>query len=229
LEGAAVRARLARSALVFVGLVPFLGITALPANAFYVFSTAFVATATVAGGLDYPCVSTISNPITFTLPCPPNLPSVVVLPLQGDVFPTQMHADWQHNRRAVAYSSSVCQHAGLGAPNKSLSPASVTGCSFSGGGTLSGWCGLSGLQVTYTYWNGHATVLVDIHVNMAGGVAHIEGHWWKFAEGQHGLVLGVALVVPPTPVLAPAESCVNKTAETFTFVGVASAFSDPSL
>jgi hypothetical protein len=221
--------RIIRLAVLTAGLLGLVGTTAPPAHANYVFAIAFVAQANVASGLDYPCAPTTGDPTltTFTLPCPPTPPTVNTLPLNGLFAAPNVHLDYGHNRQAVTVAPQVCVGAAVATPEKSLfgQPAAV--CSFAVGGTVSGYCGLSGGQVRGTVFNGHSILNVDIHFNGIAGVIVFDGHWNKPIDDQHGLLIGATLAIPPLP--GSGQSCLDKTARTFTLVGGAVAVSDPTL
>jgi hypothetical protein len=242
------KSRLARLGLVFASVLSLLGTTTQPAKANYVFSIAFVASADVAGGLDYPCAeltnTTTATTIdhltsdppnllltlpTTTLPCPPTgqvPPLIVFLPLQDDPIPNT-HIDYHHNRRAVTVTDTQCVGVTVATPEKSLFLQPPAVCDFIVTGTVTGWCGLSGGQVSGPIFNGHSFIFVDIHFNGLGGVITFDGHWFKPIDNQHGLLLGVTTATPPLP--GSGQSCLDKTARTFTLEGAATAVTNPLL
>jgi hypothetical protein len=221
------RSRLARLVVLVLGLGGLLGLSP-PARADYVFSSAFVATVQLSSGLDYVCMPTTHAPLllTFTLPCPPGNPLVVVLPLQDDPIPNT-HIDWHHNRQAVSASTSVCVITTLATPDKPL-PSGPSVCGFNSSGTISGWCDLAGGQWTGTIFNGHSFIVVNLHFNVVRRRFIADGHWFKPSDGQHGLLVITGEWIEPQSTVTP-ESCFNKTARTFTLVGTATAVSNPLL
>jgi hypothetical protein len=215
------RSRLARLVVLVSSLGGLLGLTAPPAQANYITSTAFVATATLSSGLDYPLLTLVpgvtGNPLLFCLP----LNGVVTANIPN------CHIGWHHNQQAVSLASTACVHLTAAAPGKSLATGVSAACGFSGSGTVSGWCGLAGGQITKNFFNGHSFETFDIHFDVIDGWFIGEGHWFKPIDGQHGLILVFGKIIPPLP--GSNESCLNKTARTFTLIGTAQAVSEPVL
>jgi hypothetical protein len=155
----------------------------------------------------------------------------LTLPAPFNVIP-QHHPQLHHNTvgvQLVAPILNLCVPLGLNInkPGKPLTHAGL--CNFGAivtptlPNTVSGNCGLSTGQVTVTFTDalGQAFTL-DTHFVAVGGFLFIEGHAKKVGSTQTGLVVGFVVAIPPVPGTST-QSCTNKTATTFTLVGVVGA------
>jgi hypothetical protein len=136
------------------------------------------------------------------------------------------HTDWHHNRRAVLVIPTVCTNVGVNSPDKPKNTPVTSACAFTASGTWSGWCGLAGGQRTKHYWDGTQIITVDFHTEYIGGMEVSSGHWHK-ANDQHGKAFGRGFVIPPMP--PSGQSCLTKTAVTFSVVADLTLVSDPLL
>ncbi|MDQ3756776.1 MAG: hypothetical protein M3394_02880 [Actinomycetota bacterium] len=207
--------RFAKPAILAVGLLGLLGTNVPAAHAQTVVAVVFMANVNVSGGVGYP---------VLTLPVPPTVGDLECLPLAGgnpalDAIPN-CHLDNDEHPSAVVVSSNGCVDATV-----SLSPPDATAgaCVFQGGGYVEGHCGLGGGQLTLTFtFSNDDTYTTSFHFTDVGGVLVLTGH--VTGGGTNGLFVGAALAVPPTP-LTPGQSCLNKTANDFLFIGVGAALS----
>jgi hypothetical protein len=229
------RSKLTRLGVVATGLLGLLSTTAPPAHSATVMTAAFEATVVLDGPLDYPC-----NPTVPGLPCPPPAPTLVTdLPLPGEISPTftNFHLDYGHNLRNIAGIAPVLCTDAAANVLKDKAPTHEGDCGFSNPipkepvpsgnqNTVSGYCGLSGGQVTVNFTDALGqTFYVDLHFTGEATTLTFTGHARKRADGQTGKVVGEGVAVPLPDVLVPpsGNSCLSKTATRFTVVGTVTA------
>lgn len=224
------RSRLSRLGVVVVGILALLGVATPPAHAATAAAVSFTGTAVLSTPIGYPCVSGGLPTLSTLLPLPSispgsskcspftwGPPSRVPLPLP--TYP------WLQlpNAATFTFSTSTCLMvvAHITKPAPTGTTVHTPSCTLSATGIVLGFCGLSQGHGTATITDPLGfTYSVGFHWTGIGGNLVIDGQVTKFSNPtQRGTFLGLAHAIGPEPITVPGQSCLNKTARTFTVAG----------
>lgn len=93
--------------------------------------------------------------------------------------------------------------------------------------TLTGWCDLNGGQFVLMFTDPLGqSFFIDVHFDTMAGEMWMTGHWVNAYTGQRGKFIAVG-GLRKAPV--PNESCLDKTARTFTLIGAMRLLPNPTL
>jgi hypothetical protein len=224
------RSRIVRLGVLVVGLLGLLGVATPPAQARTIGTIVFDGTATLDGGLGYPCADAT---VDTSLPkCPQgvgNAGTPLVLTTKSLPLPTPAGAvelgqlPYIHGSltRGFGFAADLCVDVMVNINKLGKAPAHAGPCAIGATGTVQGWCGLStGLAAgTFTDALGQNWSF-RIHFHGYGGQLIIRGHITKQTNtvGQTGLLVGVVNAAPPIATVTPG-SCTNQTARDFQVTG----------
>lgn len=230
------RARGNRIAVVVAGLAILAGTHLAPASAEGSTTVVFAGSATVTGGLGYPCMNTIMP--TVTVPdltptkgqktCPPQV--APGNPTNKKAKPVEVNGD----TRTGTFASTICAAAGVTAGKGSKAPADFGTCVIGSTFVVTGYCGLS-------QGEGRGAISIDNGLGpnqtygfhyfwfQAGTLFTVRGQAWQAWPGTvftkpatpEWSFTGVARTYLDAFHIGMQTSCTNKTGQFFYFEGVA--------
>ena len=216
-----------RAAAVLAGVAGLAGVLVPPASAEGTKTVVFVGTATVTGGLGYPCTNT--TPPTVTLPDEPTK-GTKTCPPQTRVNPgankKQKLVDVNGDTRTGTFTSQtgVCVATGVTVGKGNKAPANAGTCVITSAFTVTGYCGLSQGVGSATITVANTTPPNQIYNAdytwfSSGTLLTLRGQAWTGTKPATPDWYLTGTVSAAPNLLVAGTSCTNKTGQVFNIEG----------